>query len=70
MIERQHICPQCKGPLERITQSPDSPLNRDQWEAVVAGKWICRSCPSNDRGQQPLCYWHDHELLPVHDFQI
>jgi hypothetical protein len=67
---REKICPQCRGPLVEVRQSSDSPLNSYQWRSQIAGEWYCTKCPSNDRGNQPLCYWWTHELPWPHDFQI
>lgn len=64
------VCPLCGGRLERVEQSPHSMLNKHQFDAVKAGDWYCRVCPSNDRGQKPLCYWWDSELPEPHDYQI
>ncbi len=63
-------CPRCGGPLIAVRQSANSPLNADQFDAVKAGDYYCPSCPSNDRGHTPLCYWWEHELPVPHDFQI
>lgn len=37
-------CPKCNLRLERVPQSPY--LNSDQWDAVKAGDWFCRWCPT------------------------
>lgn len=55
-------CPQCGRELERVRQSENSPLNRDQFDAVKAGDWYCLACPSNDRGNLPYSYFWDYEL--------
>lgn len=69
-IQRQMICPQCRGLLTRVRRSPTSPLNQDQFDSAKAGDYFCPTCPDNGRGHRPLCYWWEHELLPVHDYQI
>lgn len=63
-------CPQCGGPVKRVEQSPRSPLNRGQFDAVKAGDYYCEFCPSNGRGKLPLAYWWESELPDVRDFQI
>jgi uncharacterized protein YbaR (Trm112 family) len=70
MAARMIVCPQCRGPLEEVCQSPNSPLNRYQFDSCKAGDYYCDRCPGNDRGQQPLCYWWERELPFAHDFQI
>jgi hypothetical protein len=53
-------CPQCEQPLDRVPASRN--LNSEQWDAVKAGDYYCKSCPDNGRGQTGLCYWFDSEL--------
>jgi len=67
---KQQKCPQCGSPLQPVLQSPNSPLNRDQFDAVKAGDYYCETCPDNDRGKKLLCYWWERELPDVIDFQI
>lgn len=69
-IIRSRDCPQCGKRLERVCQSDNSPLNRYQFDAIKAGDYYCRQCPSNERGQVAYCYWWEHELTPVHDYSI
>lgn len=38
------ICPKCGQYVEQITQPRDSPLNKDQWDAVRCGDYYCDSC--------------------------
>lgn len=37
-------CPACGSPMEKILQPSESPLNRDQWDAVRCGDWYCDFC--------------------------
>lgn len=69
-VIRQKICPKCRGPVIRVRQSANSPLNRDQFDSCKAGDFYCEACPDNGRGNSGLCYWWERELEPVHDFQI
>lgn len=64
-MKKQQKCPQCGGPIVAVRQSPNSPLNSDQFDASKAGDYYCETCPSNDRGQKPLCYWRERELPDV-----
>lgn len=68
--EKVKECPQCRGPLKEVRQPSNSMLNRDQWESSIAGNWYCDKCPSNDRGNAPLCYWWTRELPDAPNFQI
>lgn len=61
------VCPKCGNRVEEITQSPNSPLNRHQFDAAKAGDYFCRSCLSNDRGNSPYCYWWEKELPDITD---
>lgn len=67
---REQKCPQCGGPLEVVRQSGKLPLNPDQWASMRAGDYYCPTCPDNDRGMSGLCYWWEHELPAVIDYQI
>lgn len=67
---KQEVCPQCGGNLVGITYPNDSPLNRYQWEAVVAGDFYCPACPDNERGKSGYCYWWKHELPEVVEYSI
>lgn len=69
-MTKQLICPQCHGKLRRVTQSTNSPLNSDQFDAVKAGDWYCPTCPSNNRGNLNLCYFWTHELLDSDEYDI
>ncbi len=59
---KREVCPQCGGPLVRIRQPDNSPLNHYQWLSSVAGDYYCPTCPTNNRGNSPWCYWWRHEL--------
>jgi len=67
---KQLICPQCQGPIKWVSQSPNSPLNSDQFDAVKAGDCYCPTCPSNGRGKNPFAYWWERELPDVYDYCI
>lgn len=67
---KQQVCPQCGGPLERVRQSAGSALNSYQFDAVKAGDFYCKSCPTNERGQSPFCYWWERELPEAIDYSI
>jgi hypothetical protein len=53
-------CPQCNGPLKHVPSS--SWMSDEQYDAVKAGDYFCTACPSNDRGNEPLCYWNRSEV--------
>ena len=56
-------CPVCNGVLEQITYPRGSMFNRDQWQSMIAGDWICHTCPGNGRGRDTsVCYWWDAEV--------
>jgi len=61
------LCPTCKNPLKKLRYPINSYLNRDQWELVRAGDFYCNICPSNGRGNKPLCYWWKHEVKKEED---
>jgi hypothetical protein len=60
----QPLCFACGCALQRVVQSENSMLNRWQWEASIAGNWVCERCPKpNGRGQDPAnSYWWDREI--------
>lgn len=69
MIEKAGLCClRCGAPLERVTQAPNSALNRDQFEAIRAGKYFttCREnpiCDNAKRGiRQGYAYFWDSEV--------
>lgn len=55
--------PKCPG-CGRDLKSVPTPawMNEDQFDAVKPGDYFCETCPSNDRGQRPLCYWWRREI--------
>jgi len=55
-------CPDCGKPLEPVRQSPGSPLNVDQFDAVKAGDFFCSTCPGNGRGNSNFRYFWKSEL--------
>ncbi len=55
-------CPQCNGPLDEVPRHSNW-LNDEQYAAVKAGDWYCTSCPSNERGNSPFCYWWNSEVF-------
>ena len=61
MIVENHKCPQCGGDLQPV-RYPGGYLNRDQWESIRAGDWLCELCPDNNRGKSGHCYWWDEEV--------
>lgn len=69
-VAKQIKCPQCGGEIERVRQSEFSALNADQFDSVKAGDWFCVNCPSNNRGQMPLCYWWERELPDAIEYVI
>lgn len=69
-MAKQHKCPKCGGPIERVVQSQNSMLNSYQFDAVKAGDWFCSACQSNDRGHKSLCYWWEHELPDANEYHI
>jgi len=54
-------CPQCGTKLIPIIY-PGGYLNRDQWESIRAGDYLCEVCPDNNRGTQKKCYWWKYEV--------
>jgi hypothetical protein len=69
-MTKQLKCPACSGEIKRVRPSPGSSLNRDQFDSIKAGDYFCPTCPSNDRGKQPLCYWWTRELPDVMEYMI
>lgn len=56
-------CPQCGDALEKVTQSPHGMLNSEQFDAVKAGDFLCRSCPDNGRAaNKKHAYFWESEL--------
>lgn len=53
-------CPQCGGRIEEVP--PSKWMNAEQYAAVKPGDYFCKSCPSNNRGVMPFCYWWKHEV--------
>lgn len=56
------LCPQCSNPLGEVRYPSDCYLNRDQWEAQIAGNWYCTHCPGNGRGGSGYAYFWDREV--------
>jgi uncharacterized protein with PIN domain len=69
-VAKQTKCPRCGGKLEPVRQSPNSPLNRYQFDAAKAGDYYCDACPDNGRGHKPLCYWWESELPDAEEYAI
>lgn len=42
-------CPNCGKPLEHVRYPSGCYLNREQWESVRAGDFMCQHCPDNGR---------------------
>jgi hypothetical protein len=61
-VPKDPKCPGCGRPLNRVRQSPNSSLNRDQWESCIAGNWYCEHCKGS-RGQTDYRYYWDRELI-------
>jgi len=55
-------CPQCRNPLEKVRRGSNSPLNEEQFDAIKAGDWFCKKCPSNSRSKSPFAYFWDSEI--------
>lgn len=56
------ICPQCRHPLEVVTQDSGSMLNVDQFASVKAGDYFCRRC-TGSRGRTGYRYYWLKETL-------
>jgi uncharacterized protein YbaR (Trm112 family) len=59
---RNRLCPSCRNPLKAVTQSENSMLNEEQFNAVRAGDYYCDICPSNGRGDTEYKYYWENEL--------
>ena len=55
-------CPNCGKTLTKIRYPSGSMYNREQWESMKAGDWVCEACPGNDRGMSGMCYFWTREL--------
>jgi hypothetical protein len=64
------VCPKCGRELERVRQSPTSPLNAEQFDAVKAGDWYCSVCPGNGRGHASFCYFWDSEIVKLEPLDL
>lgn len=62
MTDIRPRCLHCGKLLTEIRYPTGSPFNRDQWDSMRAGDWVCESCPGNERGQSGMCYFWAHEL--------
>lgn len=54
-------CPDCGVKLQKVTQSPNSMLNREQFDAAKVGDWFCEDCTSNVTRTGYKYFW-THEL--------
>ena len=57
-------CPQCQGPLSKVTYPPGSMLNREQFDSQRAGDFYCTTCPG-DEAYTGHKYWWKSDLEPT-----
>ncbi len=60
-MEKNYNCPDCNNKLEKVIQSENSPLNKEQFDSVRAGDYFCRICPGT-RGKSGFRYYWGYEL--------
>ena len=48
--------------MELVVQSRPRMLNSEQFDAIKAGDWFCKTCP-DDRGENVHLYRWSHELV-------
>lgn len=53
--EQLNPCPRCGKPLEKVTQSPNSMLNAEQFDAARLGDYFCDACP--ETGERYRYFW-------------
>ena len=52
----------CGNHLEKVTQSANSMLNSEQFDAARMGDWFCRRCPKNEGKNR---YFWDSEVAAL-----
>ncbi len=55
-------CPQCNQVLYKVRQSPNSPLNSEQFASIRAGDWYCKTCKGNEAERTKYKYFWDKDL--------
>lgn len=55
-------CLQCGVELRKVTPSPGSPLNQDQFDSIKAGDWYCADCKGDEAKGTAYKYWWNREL--------
>lgn len=61
----KHVpCPVCGEELTELIY-PGGYLNEEQWRANLAGDYVCKKCPDNERGTMPYAYYWKSELTPT-----